>query len=40
MNATEYVLVLTVTRLIIPFGIILILGEVIRRREAQYWLKK
>ncbi len=38
MNATEYVLVLTIIRLVVPFGIILILGELVRRREAQYWL--
>jgi hypothetical protein len=39
MNATEYVLLLTILRLGIPFGLILLLGEVIRRREANYWMK-
>jgi hypothetical protein len=39
MIATEYVLVLTILRLVIPFGLILLLGELIRRRDANYWLK-
>lgn len=39
MNATEVVLILTLARLIIPFGIILLLGEWLRRREANYWAK-
>ena len=39
MNATEFVLLLTIIRLIIPFGLILVLGELIRRRDAKYWLK-
>jgi hypothetical protein len=39
MNATEFVLLLTVLRLVIPFGLILLLGELIRRRDANYWLK-
>ena len=40
MNATEYVLVLTILRLVIPFGLILLLGELIRRRDATNWLKE
>ena len=39
INATEFVLLLTVLRLVIPFGLILLLGELIRRRDANYWLK-
>jgi hypothetical protein len=39
MNAIAYVLLLTILRLIIPFGLILLLGEWIRRRNAKYWLK-
>ena len=39
MNATEFVLFLTILRLVIPFGLILLLGEFIRRREADYWMK-
>ena len=39
MNATLIVLLLTVLRLVVPFGLILLLGELIRRRDANYWLK-
>jgi len=39
MIATEYVLVLAILRLVIPFGLILLLGELIRRRDANNWLK-
>ena len=39
MNATGFVLLLTILRLVIPFGVILVLGEVIRRRDASYWSK-
>jgi len=39
MIATEYVLLFTILRLVIPFGLILLLGELIRRRDANYWLK-
>lgn len=40
MNATIYVLLLTILRLVVPFGLILLLGELIRRRNANYWLKR
>ena len=39
MKAAEFVLLLTILRLIIPFGLILLLGEIVRRRQANYWLK-
>jgi hypothetical protein len=39
MIATEFVLLLTILRLVIPFGLILFLGELIRRHDADYWLK-
>lgn len=39
MIATEYVLLLTVLRLVIPFGLVLLLGEWIRRRDANYRLE-
>jgi hypothetical protein len=39
MKAAEFVLLLTILRLVVPFGLILILGELIRRREANYWDK-
>jgi len=38
MNATVFILLLTILRLVIPFGLILVLGELIRRRDAKYWL--
>ena len=39
MNATEYVLLLTILRLVIPFGLILVLGELINRRNASDWYR-
>ena len=39
MVATEFVLLLTILRLVIPFGLVLLLGEIIRRRDANRWLK-
>ena len=39
MKAAEFVLLLTILRLVIPFGLILLLGELVRRRQANYWLK-
>lgn len=39
MNAPVIVLLLTILRLVIPFGLILLMGELIRRRDANYWLK-
>ena len=39
MKAAEFVLLLTILRLVIPFGLILLLGEIVRRRQANYWLK-
>ena len=39
MNGTEIVLLLFVFRIVIPFGIILSVGEWVRRHEANYWLK-
>jgi hypothetical protein len=38
MNATIYVLFLIVLRLVIPIGLLLSLGEWIKRRNAKYWL--
>lgn len=39
MKAAEFVLLLTILRLVIPFGLILVIGELVRRREANYWFK-
>ena len=39
MIATEFVLFFAILRLAIPFGLILLIGELVRRRDANYWLK-
>ena len=39
MKAAEFVLLLTILRLAIPFGLILFIGELVRRRNSNYWLK-
>ncbi|MFL7871984.1 MAG: hypothetical protein ACK2TV_02995 [Anaerolineales bacterium] len=40
MKAAEFVLLLTILRLVIPFGLILLLGELIRKHNSNYWLKR
>jgi hypothetical protein len=39
MNGTEIVLLLFVIRILIPFGLLMLVGEWIRLHEANYWLK-
>jgi len=39
MNGSEIVLMLFVVRLIIPFGLLMLVGELLRRKESNYWLK-
>jgi hypothetical protein len=39
MNGFEIVLLLFVVRLIIPFGLLMLVGEWLRRNESNYWLK-
>ena len=39
MDATLYVLLMIVLRLGVPVGVLLGLGELIKRRNAKYWLK-
>jgi hypothetical protein len=39
MNGTEIILLLFLIRLVIPFGLLLLIGEWLRRRDANYWLK-
>lgn len=39
MNGSEIILLLLVVRLIIPFGALMLVGEWIRRKESNYWLK-
>lgn len=39
MNGSEIILVLFVVRLIIPFGLLMLAGEWLHRKESNYWLK-
>lgn len=39
MIGLEVVLTLLIVRLILPFGLILLIGEILHRREAKYWLR-
>jgi hypothetical protein len=39
MNASEIVLLLFLIRLIIPFGSLMLVGEWLRQKESNYWLK-
>ncbi len=39
MNGSEIIFVLFVVRIIVPFGLLMLVGEAIRRHNANYWLK-
>jgi hypothetical protein len=39
MNGSEIILLLFVIRLILPFGLLMLVGEWLRRKESNYWLK-
>jgi hypothetical protein len=39
MNGSEIVLLLFLVRLIVPFGLLFLIGEWLHRNEANYWLK-
>ena len=39
MNGSEIILLLFVVRIIIPFGILMAVGECLHRKESNYWLK-
>jgi hypothetical protein len=39
MNGSEIILLLFVVRLVIPFGLLMLVGEWLRRKESNYWLK-
>ena len=39
MNAIAFTLILFLARAIIPFGALILLGEWMRRREANYWFQ-
>jgi hypothetical protein len=38
MIGLEVVITLLIVRIILPFGLIMLIGEWIRRHEAKYWL--
>ncbi len=37
MFGTEVILALTLTRVLLPVLALLLIGELVRRREANYW---
>lgn len=39
MNGPEFFTLYFVARIVIPFGLLLLLGEMLRRKESNYWLK-
>jgi hypothetical protein len=39
MNTPIYMILLTALRLLLPFALLLGVGEVIKRRDPKYWLK-
>ena len=39
MNGSEIILLLFVVRLVIPFGLLMLVGELLHRKESNYWLK-
>ncbi len=39
MYGIEVMLTLFFTRIVLPFGLLLLVGERVRRRETNYWLR-
>ena len=39
MNGSEIMLLLFVIRIVAPFGVLMLIGELARRNNANYWLK-
>ena len=39
MNGFEFFILYFVIRIVIPFGMMLLIGELLRRKETNYWLK-
>ena len=39
MTGSEIILLLFVVRLVIPCGLVMVIGEWFRRKESNYWLK-
>jgi hypothetical protein len=40
VNAVAFPLILFLARAVLPFGLLILIGEWLRRREANYWLRK
>jgi len=40
MNSSEIILLLFVLRLILPFGLLMLVGEWMHHKESNYWLKR
>lgn len=39
MNGSEFFILYFAARIVIPFGLLVLIGELLRRREVNYWLK-
>lgn len=39
MNGPEFFILYFALRIAIPFGMLLLIGELLRRKESNYWLK-
>jgi len=39
MNGSEFFILYFAIRIVIPFGMLLLVGELLRRKESNYWLK-
>lgn len=40
MNGYEFFILYAAARVVIPFGVLLLIGEWLRRKETNYWLKR
>lgn len=39
MNGSEFFILYFAIRIVLPFGMLLLVGEMLRRKESNYWLK-
>jgi hypothetical protein len=39
MNGSEIILLLFIVRIVLPFGLLVLLGEWVRRKELDHWSK-
>lgn len=40
MNGSEFFLLYFAIRIVVPFGLLMLIGELVRRHEKVYWLRK